>query len=248
MTELAYLTDMRAAYERRFTAHVVALPPGAVVLDRTYFYPAGGGQPCDRGELRTAEGAALPVVDVVKSGGSVIHRLGRGTSGRAGALRVGAPVEGEIDWERRHLHMRLHTAQHLVSAKLFELAGLKTRKAVLAGRSGFVDLERDWSSPLPWETLRSAVGAALDPPRPVEVRQVPRAEWELAPAARAGLVPLPPLVDPVRVIEIEGTDRCPCGGTHVRSTGEIGPIDLPPPTGARVTLTLFERAPSTPSE
>lgn len=246
VTELAYLADMTAAYERRFTARVVALPPGAVVLDRTYFYPAGGGQPCDRGELRTLDGAALPVVDVVKSGGSVLHRLGRGTSGRSGSLRVGSHVEGEIDWARRHLHMRLHTAQHLVSARLFELGGLKTRRATLGGRTGLIDLEGEWPAALPWKDLTRSVAEALTPARAVGVAHVPRADWDRAPAARAGLVPLPPQVDPVRVIEIDGVDRCPCGGTHVRSTGEIGPIDLPPPQGGRVTLSLSEVAPSTP--
>ena len=246
MTELAYLADMGSAYERRFTARVTALPPGAVVLDRTFFYPAGGGQPCDRGTLTGPDGVPYPVVDVVKSGGSVLHRLGRGAKGRSGALRVGTPVEGEVDWARRHLHMRLHTAQHLVSARLFELSGRRTRRATLSGRSGMIELEAPWPDDRPWAEVVRSVDAALDPARPVHVRHIARGEWEAAPASRSGLVPLPPTVDPVRVIEIDGVDRCPCGGTHVQSTGEIGPIDLPAPVGERVTLTLAAAAGSTP--
>ncbi len=247
MTELAYLSDMVAAYERRFTATVTALPPGAVVLDRTLFYPAGGGQPCDRGTLTSADGTVLPVVDVVKSGGSVLHRLGRGSGPRAIALRVGGTVSGEIDWPRRHLHMRLHTAQHLVSARLFELGGVKTRRAVLGGRSGTIELDAPWPADRPWDELVQAVEAVVAVPHPVKVVQVARADWERAPAARAGLVPLPPGIDPVRVIEIESVDRCPCGGTHVRSTGEIGTIALERTSVSRVSLTLAEAAPPTPS-
>ena len=123
MTELAYLPTLDAAYERTFTARVVALPPGAVVLDRTLFYPAGGGQPTDRGVLAGPDGVALPVADVVKSGAVVLHRLGRGARP---SLRIGDEVRGTIDWDRRYGHMRLHTAQHLLSALVFRRTGRKT--------------------------------------------------------------------------------------------------------------------------
>ena len=245
MTELAYLADMPAAYERRFSATIRALPPGAVVLDRTFFYPAGGGQPCDRGTLRVAGADPLVIVDVVKSGPSVVHRLARGTNRPAG-LRLGAEVEGVLDWARRHRHMRLHTAQHLVSAVVFERTGLRTRHATLAGSGGTIDLEGPWPADRAWSDVLDRVAEAVERPRPVAVEFVPRADWERAPAARSGMVPLPAGVDPVRVIVIEGFDRCPCGGTHARSTGEIGPVGLPPPAGARVTLTLAPDAPSTP--
>lgn len=247
MTELAYLADMEAAYRRSFRATVVALPPGAVVLDRTLFYPAGGGQPCDRGTLRLGDGATAAIVDVVKTGGSALHRLGRGTGGKLVGLRVGAEVTGEIDWTRRHRHMRLHTAQHLVSALIFDRSGLKTRRATMAGHEARIDLDGLWPASAAWEEIVSATEDAIRRPREVHVLQVPRPEWERAPAARSGLVPLPPEVDPVRVIEIRGLDRCPCGGTHVRSTGEIGAIELPSPTGGSVTFTLPEDAPPTPA-
>ncbi|MCI4336528.1 MAG: alanyl-tRNA editing protein [Thermoplasmata archaeon] len=237
MTELAYLADMPAAYRDRFTATVQALPPGAIVLDRTWFYPSGGGQPCDRGTLEVG-GTSLPIVDVVKSGGSVLHRIGRGAGPRPLALRIGAEVQGQVDWARRHRHMRLHTAQHLVSAEVFTLTGLKTRKATLAGTEGLIELEAPWPTSTPWEELTGRVSQAVASPRAVQIAWVPRVEWDQAPAARAGLVPLPPNVDPVRVIEIDGHDRCPCGGTHVRSTGELGPVGLPPPKGATVVLTI----------
>ena len=251
VTELAYLADLPSAYVRSFRARVTALPPGAVVLDRTYFYPAGGGQPCDRGSLGLPDGTQLPVVDVVKSGGSVIHRV-KTRAASARAVSVGVEVDGSIDWERRYRHMRLHTAQHLLSAQVFARSRLRTRTAKLQGNAATVDLE----GPLPdgaadslAEDLRIAVAAAL----PVTIRFIPRAEWDRNPASeRSGLVPLPPEVDRVRVVEIRETDVCPCGGTHVRSTGEIGTVRFDPlrrlEDGAtQMAFTLVDVVPPIPS-
>lgn len=244
MTELTYLTDIPSAYVRTFRARVAALPPGAVVLDRTYFYPTGGGQPSDRGQIRGADGRSFEVIEVTKSGASVVHRLR--LSGPAGrSLPVGTEVEGELDWSRRHRHMRLHTAQHLVSARLFARTRLRTRRAVLGGTTATLDLE----GPLPAperEALNEDIRSELGAHRPVVIRWVPRAEWDHHPSsARSGLVPLPAQVDPVRVVVIEDLDVCPCGGTHVGSTEEIGPLRfLAGPEGStpspRVTFTLEE--------
>jgi len=139
---------------------------------------------------------------------------------------VGVEVEGTLDWERRYRHMRLHTGQHLVSALVYTLTGRRTVRANLAGRSATLDLE----GPLPEgveDELARAVEAAVARARPVTIRHVPRAEWDARPIApRSGLVPLAPRIDPVRVVEIEAEDACPCGGTHLRSTAEIGVIRL----------------------
>lgn len=251
MTELLYLADSDAGYVREFRARVIARPPGAVVLDRTYFYPAGGGQPGDRGMLRAEGGAPVPVVDVAKSGGVVLHRLGRSSSSSgAAALAPGVEVAGEVDWQRRHQHMRLHTAQHLVSAVIFDRWGIRTRRATMAGQGGSIDLERPLPEGETLDQLSESVRSYLSPPRAVRIAHVPRPEWERAPAARSGLVPLAPEVDPVRVIEIEGIDRCPCGGTHVRSTGELGEVGYGPTSplesgGWRLAFTLRGTAPPT---
>ncbi len=251
MTELAYLSDLPSAYVREFRARVTALPPGALVLDRTYFYPTGGGQPADRGVLRFEGGRPLEVTDVTKSGPAVLHRV-RGAAPELRRLEVGAEVEGAIDWDRRHRHMRLHTAQHYASARIFARSGLRTRRANLAGAGATIDLE----GPLPAELLAPLEDDLRDVvarPQPVSIRMVPRAEWDAHPAAgRSGLVPLPPQVDPVRVVEIDASDVCPCGGTHVRSTGEIGQLRwlplVPLSSGAsRVAFTLVDSAPTTPS-
>ena len=251
VTELLYLPTMEAAYERSFRARVTALPPGGVVLDRTLFYPTGGGQPCDLGALTLADGTRLVVEDVAKSGPSVIHRLGRRAAGGS-ALTVGAEVVGTIDWERRHRHMRAHTFQHLLSARLFAVHARRTRKASLSGAGGLLELEGPWPASLEGPPLVEDVGEYLARDLPVQVRLLPRTEYERDPGGRSGLVPLPPNVDPVRVVEIEAADRCPCGGTHVRRLGEIGPFEIERPRpiaggGVRVVFRLRADAPPTPS-
>lgn len=248
MTELLYLPTIDAAYERSFSARVTALPPGGVVLDRTLFYPTGGGQPCDLGELVGPDGSRLPVEDVVKSGPSVLHRVARRRDAPVPA--VGSEVTGTIDWERRHRHMRLHTFQHLLSARLFAVHGRRTRKATLSGGGGLLELEGPWTGPLDQPPLLEDMRAYLDRDLPVRVRLLPRAEYERDPGSRSGLVPLPPHVDPVRVVEIEAADRCPCGGTHVRRLSEIGPfaIEVPRPLpngGVRVAFRLTGGVPPT---
>ncbi len=241
MTEAAYLAGTEAGYERTFTATVVSRPPGAIVLDRTFFYPVGGGQPADRGWLTTSRGERVAITDVRKSGEAIVHALAKPAPG----VTLPAPgerVEGEIDWARRHAHMRLHTAQHLLSALLFAQSGLRTRAAALRIPGATIDLESTWPSALPWTVVAESVGAELARARDVRIAFVRRAEWDRAPSARSGAVPLAPHVDPVRIIEIDDVDRCPCGGTHLRSTSEIGPMELSAPVpyagGSRVGFTL----------
>jgi len=251
MTELAYLADLPSAYVREFRARITARPPGGVVLDRTYFYPVGGGQPADHGTLRVGPDRTVDVVDVTKSGPAAIHRI-RARGGADVAFVVGAEVEGSIDWARRYRHMRLHTAQHFLSARVFARTGVRTRRALLGGSGATIDLERP-VPPALLGPLAEDLAEALARPRPVSIRAVPRGEWDANPfAGRSGLVPLPPQVDPVRVVMIEEWDACPCGGTHVRSTAEIGAIELRPlaplPDGAmRVAFTLADDGRATPT-
>ncbi len=251
MTELAYLPTMDAAYVRQFRAKVVALPPGGVVLDRTYFYPTGGGQPCDRGTLGRPDGDRVEVVEVTKSGPAVRHRFRGGARGRID-LQLGEELEGVLDWTRRYDHMRLHTAQHFVSGRAFARTGRRTRKASFSSSRAILELDGPVDEGL-LPLLADDLHAAEAPPRAVTIRHLPRAEWERHPLSeRSGLVPLPPQVDPVRVVEIEGFDLCPCGGTHLRSTGEIGRVAFEAPMplgdgGSRLVFTLTGGPPSAPT-
>jgi misacylated tRNA(Ala) deacylase len=248
MTELAYLPTTDDAYVRSFDARVVALPPGAVVLDRTYFYPTGGGQPHDEGMLRGADAASIPVREVTKAGTAVLHRIDRAPA-LARSLTIGETVRGVVDWERRYRHMRLHTAQHLLSALVFERHGIRTRRANLSGIRATLDLERPVTELDLWKALEEEINDHQHHPRSVTVTYLPRAEFDAHPSSRSGLVPLPAQVDPVRVIGIDGLDTCPCGGTHLRSTGEIGNVHLSTPGSAgvgptRAWLTLDASGPT----
>jgi Ser-tRNA(Ala) deacylase AlaX len=244
VTELLYQADSDAAYVRSFRARVVALPPGAVVLDRTFFYAVGGGQPADRGRLVGPQGQSVPVADVGRSGGYVLHRVGKNRDPSAAPLRVGDEVTGEIDWGRRYEHMRLHTGQHLASALLFARLGLRTQQAMLGRGAATIDLEAPIPANRSFPEFENSFREAVRANRPVRVRHLPRAEYEAAPAPRSGLIPIPSGIDRVRLIEIEGYDASPCGGTHLRDTGAIGGVRFEPPGPAAPARTRFTLEPS----
>jgi misacylated tRNA(Ala) deacylase len=251
MTELAYLATGDAAYVREFEAHVRALPPGAVVLDRTFFYPAGGGQPADRGSIaRLGSEGGWKVTDVTRSGAAVLHRISRGNP-PGEVLRVGDAVRGEVDWERRYRHMRAHSGQHLLSARLWERLGRRTVRARLTETGGTLVLEPGPRS-LDLPAFEQEVNELLRTDRPVQVRFVSRTDYERSPASRSSLVPLPAGLATIRVIEIEAADRCPCGGTHVRRLGEVGRLEItaavPEPDGSlRVSFRISDAGTPTPS-
>jgi misacylated tRNA(Ala) deacylase len=179
----------------------------------------------------------------------VVHRLGRPEG--AHRLAIGEEVEGTVDWPRRFLNMRLHTAQHLVSARIFTTLGLRTRRAAMAGHGGTIDLEGTWPETAPIDSLATDVREHIARGVPINVLHLPRAEWNALPTDRSGVDRLPAHIDPVRVVEIAGIDRCPCGGTHLKTTSEIGPIEVhapvPVPGGSRVPFTLGETSPPIPN-
>jgi alanyl-tRNA synthetase len=186
----------------------------AVELDQTAFYPTSGGQPHDLGTL-----GGVPVVDVVEQDGTIFHLL-------AGpAPEVGATVEGRIEPTRRADHTQQHTGQHVLSQAFEQTGGLHTVSFHLGSEACTIDLDR---APVSAEEVRQAEHRANQivlEDRPILVAFVERDEL-----ARLGLrKPGPrgaPRTGEVRIVEIDGFDRSACGGTHVRSTGQIGPIKV----------------------
>jgi misacylated tRNA(Ala) deacylase len=214
-TEPLFLRD---AYLRRVDAKVLAVDEDArrISLDRTAFYPTGGGQPHDTGIL-----AGRTVLDVRKEGDQIWHTL----EGDGPLPVVGDSVLGELDWERRHRLMRTHTALHVLCGVIWNEWG----KAVTGGNmeplSARMDFEFD---PLPdgfGSTVEAKVNAELAAARPVEVSFLPRAVALVdSDLIRTKVNLIPESVTEVRVVDIVGLDKQADGGTHVSTTDEVGRV------------------------
>jgi misacylated tRNA(Ala) deacylase len=213
-TDLLFLRD---AYLRGFDAEVVAVDRDGrrVALDRTALYPTGGGQPHDAGTL-----AGIPVLDVRKEGSEVWHSVGDGP-----LPTVGETVHGEVDWERRHRLMRTHTALHVLCGVIWNEWAVPVTGGNMEPLSARMDFEFD---PLPegfGPRIEELVNAELAADRSIEVSFLPRAE-ALADAdlIRTKVNLIPESVQEIRVVDIVGLDKQADGGTHVRSTAEVGRI------------------------
>jgi misacylated tRNA(Ala) deacylase len=218
------MTDQLFAHDAYLTAcdaTVTSVADDGVVLDRTVFYARGGGQPGDTGLLRW-DGGEARVVDTMKSGGDVVHVLERGSA----PPPVGASVAAAIDWERRHVMMRTHTALHALSGVIFTEYGAKvTGGNMEPGGIARMDFELQAMSAELGREVEEKLNARLVEDRPVRVSFLPRTEALADPdLIRTKVSLIPESVDPIRVIDIEGIDKQADGGTHVRSTGEVGRV------------------------
>jgi len=208
------------SYLRTCEARVVAVTEqGGVVLDRTIFYANSGGQPGDTGALTTADGTRILVgnaiyTDPVKT--EIAHVLAAG----APALSPGDAVTMEIDWDKRHARMRMHTALHLLSAVL--------PYAVTGGSVGDAEGRLDFDIPeagLDKDAIAARLAEMIAIDAAVRSRWISDAELEANPGLVKTMSVKPPMgTGRVRLIEIEGLDLQPCGGTHVRKVGEIGAV------------------------
>jgi misacylated tRNA(Ala) deacylase len=204
------------AYLRQCPARVVEAASGGVVLDRTVFYPLGGGQPGDTGVLRTPDGRELRVVDTRKGeGGRILHVLA------ADAIPpvVGEQVEAALDWERRHAHMRMHTCLHLLGSVLhYGVTG-----GQIAADKGRLDF--DTQDEIDKDRVSEAVNALIAANHPIHSQWISDEELDRQPELVRTMSVQPPRgAGRIRLLEIPGVDLQPCGGTHVAATGEIGPV------------------------
>jgi misacylated tRNA(Ala) deacylase len=215
MTELVFRDD---AYARTCRARVVAADARGIRLDRSVFYPTGGGQPGDSGRLVLADGTAIDIVDTIKGEGPdiVVHVPAPGTA----LPEIGAEVMAEIDWQRRHRLMRMHTCLHLLCSVV---PGAVTGGQVADGR-GRLDFDVPGSS-LDKEAIGVRLNALINAGHLVLPRWISDAELAERPELVRTMSVKPPAGSgQVRLIEIAGVDLQPCGGTHVASTAEIGPV------------------------
>ncbi|MFP4626337.1 MAG: alanyl-tRNA editing protein [Natronomonas sp.] len=221
MTELRYLPD--ADDTTVFTATVTEATTEYIVLDGTYFYPEGGGQPPDHGTI-TWDGGRAEIEDVRKNHGDVRHLIGS----MDGELPdPGTEVEGHIDESRREKLSRMHTAQHVVSRVVLDEYGATT-----AGNQIYVNRARIDFEPANFDdddvrAIEREANAAINRDLTITKENRPRGEVETeVEEGRALLDLIPESVDPLRVVEIAGFDMCPCGGTHVDRLREIGRIRI----------------------
>ena len=214
-TELLFRTD---AYLRNATAHVTAVSERGIELDRTIFYPTGGGQPGDTGAIVRAGGVRIPVIDTRK--GETADRVLHVAEPASSLPGPGEPVTLELDWERRHRHMRLHTALHVMSCVVVA----PVTGGQIAADKARLDFDVDMGL-LDAARIEREVNAITA--RGIETETVWITDEELD--ARPELVKTMSVQPPrgagrVRLLRIPGVDLQPCGGTHVRNLAEIGPI------------------------
>jgi misacylated tRNA(Ala) deacylase len=215
MTEILFRDD---GYLRSCDARVVAVDEHGITLDRTVFYPVGGGQPGDTGVVRFSSGQSIAIVDTVKGPlpDEVIHVLEPGSA----LPEPGAELVAEIDWQRRHRLMRMHTCLHLLCSIV---PGAVTGGQVSDGR-GRLDFDVPGSS-LDKEAIASRLNELIAEGHPVGARWITDEELAAQPElVRTMSVKPPSAMGRVRLMEIAGVDLQPCGGTHVRNTAEIGPV------------------------
>lgn len=199
-------------------ATVLAVDEGGVVLDRTVFYPLGGGQAGDAGELVTPDGRRVLVTDTRKHKerpGAILHVTAPG----APALQAGDRVSARIDTARRRAHMRFHTATHLLCALIpHPVDGCSITAA-------YARLDFHMAEPLDKEALTAGLAKLVAGAHPVRHRWISEAELDANPGLVRSMSVQPPRgLGRVRVLEIEGVDLQPCGGTHVANTADIGAV------------------------
>lgn len=213
MTELLFRDD---AYTRSCEATVTAIDGQGFQLDRTVFYPTGGGQPGDTGRLTRSDGSASTIVNTVKgdSPEDIVHLLEDGATVPA----VGETVQVEIDWDRRHRLMRMHTGMHLLSAILpYPVTG-----GSVGDGKGRLDFDIPEAT-LDKDAITAELNRLISEDHPVAPRWVTDDELTANPDLVKTMAVKPPMgLGKVRLIDIDGLDLQACGGTHVARTGEIG--------------------------
>jgi misacylated tRNA(Ala) deacylase len=221
MTDLRYLPNSDDV--TAFTATVEQATDDYIVLDGTYFYPEGGGQPADQGRLEWNGGSAN-VVDVQKEHGDVRHYV---DTVEGHLPSEGDEVTGRVDAERREKHRRMHTAQHVISKVVLDEFGAQTAGNQIHGDRSRIDFKPATFSDDDVALIEQTTNDVLDQDLPVTKTEMPRAEAEeRTPEGRGLLDMIPDFVDPLRMVAIGDFDLCPCGGTHVDRLADVGHIHI----------------------
>ncbi len=213
MTEELFRED---SYLRECEATVTAATPGKVILDRTVFYPTGGGQPGDSGVLVLPDGSELAIANTVKDEDGIAHLCDEG----AALPSPGDKITARLDWDRRYRHMRMHSCLHLLCATV--------PCGVTGGQIGAEKSRLDFDigdHVLGKEQITAELNRLIEEDLPLSHRWITDGELDANPdLVRTMSVQPPRGGGRIRLIEVEGADLQPCGGTHVARTGEIGKV------------------------
>ena len=216
MTDILCYQD---SYLKTFDATVTAVTGRGVVLDRTAFYPGGGGQPTDSGTL-TADGVQYAVKRVRRDSGQYVHEIGGDER-----PEVGARIDGAIDWDRRYQLMRTHTALHILCGVVWRDYGAQVTGGNMEPLRARMDFELESMSADFAEHVEEVINGEVAAERDIHVSVLPREEaFEIPDLIRTKINLLPPQITEVRIIDIEGLDLQADGGTHVANTREVGRI------------------------
>ncbi len=215
MTDMMYYDD---SYSREFDARVIETSPAGVVLDRTAFYPGGGGQPCDHGALE-AGGRTWQVVNVRKAEGHIAHELA------GDPPPAGTTVHGRLDWARRYAFMRVHTAMHILCGVIWRDYGAHVTGGSMDVLRARMDFEFENMHHDLVREIEAQANHEVDVAREVRARILPRADALAIPdLIRTKINLLPEGLREIRVVEILGLDLQADGGTHVANTREVGTL------------------------
>ena len=217
MTELLFLED---SFLKTFTAKVTGASEHGVSLDRTAFYPGGGGQPCDFGVFQLGN-QTLSVKRVHKVDGEIWHEID------GAPPDAGAELEGELDWERRYQLMRVHTAMHILCGVIWRDYSASVTGGNMKPLRGRMDFEFESMRKELVIEIEEKVNVEVSAARSIKTAILPRAEaFQIPDLIRTKINLLPPAIQEVRVVEIEGLDLQADGGTHVANTEEVGQIRI----------------------
>lgn len=217
MTHLLYLDD---PYIKKFESTVKASSDPGVALESTNFYPGGGGQPSDIGQLQTNE-RIWPVLRLKRVEGQLWHEV------EGEPPRVGQAIVGEIDWERRYQLMRVHTAMHILCGVIWRDYGASVTGGNMKPLRGRMDFEFETMKKELVAEIERKINLEVEAERLVSTQILPREDaFEIPDLIRTKINLLPPAITEVRVVEIEGLDLQADGGTHVANTREVGKIKI----------------------
>jgi len=218
MTKLLYMDNIEGNYIKEFDATVTKNKKDYVCLDKTTFYPFGGGQPSDIGFLKWDDNKS-EITEVIKKGDTIKHIL------NGEKPPVGTKVHGVINWNRRYSHMKMHTAQHIISGIIFDEYNARTVGNQIHADYSRVDFYPAKFSEEDLKKIVEQFNYIISKNLPVKIYEEERTSLEKRiDQQRSNLDLLPKFISKLRIVEIEGFDICPCAGTHVKNTSEIPPI------------------------